>query len=162
MLALAYSGYASFLVNAENRADPREFLVTTQSSEEVARVARQVVAEARAAKAAGRDYTITVDSAEGATYPWAWYFRDVGAGYVDLSAPGTPLPESDALILTTASRDRLQAELGSMVGREFPFRVWWVREYGDMSPANWWRWFTKREPWNETGGMPEWLYVRRE
>ncbi len=160
-LALAYSAYASFLVNAEYRADPREFLVTTQSSEEVARVARQVVAEARAAEAAGRDYTITVDSAEGATYPWAWYFRDVGAGYIDLSAEGTPLPESDALILTTASRDRLQAELGSMEGREFPFRVWWVREYGEMSPGNWWRWFTDREPWNATGGMPEWLYLRR-
>ena len=43
-LALAYAGYASFLANAVHRADPRELLVSTQSSEEVARVADQVVA----------------------------------------------------------------------------------------------------------------------
>jgi hypothetical protein len=36
-----------------------------------------------------------------------------------------------------------------------------VREYGEMSPASWWRWFTKREPWNPTGGMQAWLYERR-
>ena len=22
-------------------------------------------------------------------------------------------------------------------------------------------WFTNRDPWNPTGGMPEWLYERR-
>ena len=45
--------------------------------------------------------------------------------------------------------------------RRFPFRVWWVRDYGAMSVGGWWRWFTRREPWNETGGLPEWLYVRQ-
>jgi hypothetical protein len=30
-----------------------------------------------------------------------------------------------------------------------------------MSPRAWWRWFTAREPWSPTGGMPEWLYQRR-
>ena len=42
--------------------------------------------------------------------------------------------------------------------REFPFRVWWVRDYGKITPGSWWRWLTKREPWDPTGGMPEWLY----
>ena len=68
--AFAYAGYASFLVNAENRADPRELLVSTQSSEEVARVADRVVARADRAESADQPFTITVDSAEGATFPW--------------------------------------------------------------------------------------------
>jgi uncharacterized protein (TIGR03663 family) len=153
----AYAGYASFTVNALNRADPRELLVATQSSEEVARVADEVVAEA---ERSDRPLSITVDASEGATFPWAWYFRDLPAGYVELGTGGT-LPDSDIAILTQGARDRLGSDLEGYEGREFPFRVWWVRDYGKMTPAAWWRWFTKREPWSPTGGMPEWLYRRR-
>jgi uncharacterized protein (TIGR03663 family) len=154
----AYAGYASFTVNALNRADPRELLVATQSSEEVARVADEVVAEA---ERSDRPLRITVDSSEGATFPWAWYFRDLaGVGYLALAAGGSA-QDADILILTQGARDRLAAELEGYEGREFPFRVWWVRDYGAMSPRAWWRWFTKREPWSPTGGMSEWLYRRR-
>jgi uncharacterized protein (TIGR03663 family) len=157
VVAFAYAGYASFLVNAEHRADPRELLVSTQSSEEVARVAHQVVAQA---KASDRPFTITIDAAEGATFPWAWYFRDLSTSYVDLSAGG-PVPTSDVVILTQASHDRLASQLTTYRSRQFPFRVWWVREYGKITPGSWWRWLTKREVWNPTGGMPEWLYEKR-
>ena len=63
--------------------------------------------------------------------------------------------------MTEANRERLLDELAGYDGRRFPFRVWWVRDYGEMSAGAWWDWFTTREPWNETGGMPEWLYVRQ-
>ena len=158
--AFAYAGYASFLVNAEHRADPRELLVSTQSSEEVARVADQVVAEAKRADREGRPYSITIDAAEGATFPWAWYFRDLSTGYIDLSQKGVP-PDSDALILTQASQERLKSQLADDKVRQFPFRVWWVRDYGKLDPGSAWRWLTEREPWNDTGGMPEWLYTKR-
>ena len=151
-LALAYAGYASVLANAVHRADPRELLVSTQSSEEVARVADEVVA--------GRPSSITVDASDGATFPWAWYFRDLPVEYVELADRG-PVPDSDVLILTEAARERLAPRLADFRGREFPFRVWWVRDGSTMTPAAWWRWFTAREPWNPTGGLPEWLYVRQ-
>jgi uncharacterized protein (TIGR03663 family) len=152
---LAYAGYASFTVNAVNRADPRELLVSTQSSEEVARVADEVVARAE------REPTsITVDASDGATFPWAWYFRDLGANYIELGTGGTA-PQSDVLILTQPAHERLRSSLRGYESRELPFRVWWVRDYDEMSPAAWWRWFTEREPWSATGGMPEWLYQRR-
>jgi uncharacterized protein (TIGR03663 family) len=157
VVALGYVVFASWEVNAVHRADPRELLVSTQSSEEVAKVAREVVAKA---KASDRPYTVTVDSAEGATFPYAWYFRDLPVGYVDLSTQGTP-PDSDALILTQASHDRLRSQLSGYRSREFPFRVWWVRDYGRITPGSWWRWLTKRDVWSPTGGMPEWLYQKR-
>ena len=160
VVAFAYAGYASFLVNAKHRADPRELLVSTQSSEEVAKVADQVVAQAERADREGRPFSITVDAAEGATFPWAWYFRDLSTGYIDLSKQGVP-PDSDAFILTQASHERLRPQLGRYSIRQFPFRVWWVRDYDKLTPASGWRWLTKREPWNETGGMPEWLYTKR-
>jgi uncharacterized protein (TIGR03663 family) len=151
-LAFAYAGYASYLVNAVHRADPRELLVSTQSSEEVARVADEVVA--------ARPRSITVDASDGATFPWAWYFRDQSVEYVELAERGRA-PDSDVLILTDAARERLAPQLTGYTGREFPLRVWWVRDGSKMSPAAWWRWFTEREPWSPTGGMSEWLYTRR-
>jgi len=157
VLALAYTGYASFLVNAEHGADPREFLVSTQSSTEVAAVAADVVALARE----NPGLTITIDAAEGATFPWAWYFREQEVGYLDLSTTGAPPADADVVILTQASANRLAPTLTGYEARRIPFRVWWVRDYGGQTVAGWVRWFTRREPWNPTGGMPEWVYVSR-
>jgi uncharacterized protein (TIGR03663 family) len=151
----AYTAYASYQVNAAHRADPRELLVSTQSSEEVKEVADEVVARAER-----QPTTITVDASEGATFPWAWYFRHLGAGYVELGTGTAPAPDSDVLILTDAANDRLEPQLPGHVAREFPFRVWWVRDYSNFSLGAWWRWLTRREPWSPTGGMQEWLYVR--
>jgi uncharacterized protein (TIGR03663 family) len=158
-LALAYSVYASALVNAIHPADPREFLVSTQSSTDVADEARRIVA---LSERRDGNLKILVDSAEGATFPWAWYFRHLDVGYLDLSAAGEPPADSDVIILTQGSNTRLQPTLTGYDGKEIDFRVWWVRDYGKaLSPANWWRWFSARTPWNPTGGMPEWVYVRR-
>jgi uncharacterized protein (TIGR03663 family) len=156
VVAFAYVVYASWEVNAVHRADPRELLVSTQSSEEVAKIARDVVAQA---KASDKPFTVTVDEAEGATFPWAWYFRDLSVGYMDLTN-GTP-PDSDVLILTQGSRNRLANQLTGYTERQFPFRVWWVRDYGKFTPAAWWRWVTRREVWNPTGGMPAYLFEKK-
>jgi uncharacterized protein (TIGR03663 family) len=153
----AYSAYASYLVNAVHRADPVELLISTQSSEDVKRVADEVVARAEREPRT----SITVDSSEGATFPWAWYFRHLPVGYLELGVGSTaPPPDSDVLLLTQAARERLGPQLQGYDARRFPFRVWWVRDYDAMSPRAWWRWLTKREPWSPTGGMPEWLYQR--
>jgi uncharacterized protein (TIGR03663 family) len=156
----AYAVYTSWWANVENGADPREFLVTTQSSEAVKGVRDEVEAAADRARREGRDFNILIDAAEGATFPWAWYFRDLPAGYLDMTT--APLPsDTDVAILTEANRERLLPDLAGYDGRRFPFRVWWVREYDEMSPGGWWRWATERETWNPTGGMPEWLFVRQ-
>jgi uncharacterized protein (TIGR03663 family) len=153
-------GVASWWANVENGADPREFLVSTQSSAQVKGVRDEVLAVAARARRAGRPLRIVIDSAEGATFPWAWYFRHLPAGYLELS--DAPLPaDADVVLLTEGSRARARRELAGYDGRRFAFRVWWVRDYGAMSLGGWWRWFTRREPWNPPGGMPEWLYVRQ-
>src|SRR4051812_18591989 len=144
-LALLYTGYASFLVNARHGADPREFLVSTQSSTEVKAVADRVLA----LSARHPGLKVTMDSAEGATFPWAWYFRHLNVGYIDLSQTGD-LPQTDVALLTQASEQRLGGELTGYDSRRFPFRVWWVRDYAAMSPGHWLRWFVDRTPWNPT------------
>jgi uncharacterized protein (TIGR03663 family) len=152
-VALAYTGLSSYWVNAVHRAHPRELLVSTQSAEDVKRVADQVVAAQERSPARLR---ITIDAAEGASFPWAWYFRHLDAQYPDLGSSGD-LPPSDVAILTDGARDRLRASLGGFRERRFPFRVWWVRDYHELTPVRVWAWLSRREPWNETGGMQEWL-----
>jgi uncharacterized protein (TIGR03663 family) len=158
-VGFAYAGVASYWVNAVHRADPRELLVSTQSAEDVKRVAEEVVAaDARA----DRPLRVTVDAAEGASFPYAWYFRHLdGDQYPGLGRTGD-LPPSDVAILTEGSRGRLRDQLVGFRERRFAFRVWWVRDNSTLTPARGWRWLTRREPWNETGGMPEYLeWARR-
>jgi hypothetical protein len=129
----------------------------TDTLDDVNGVARFVRDMAEQAERAGRPYRIVADSAFGATYPWAWYFRDLeNAVYPNLGESDDPPPQWDALILTEAANTRLQASLGGQRGRRFPFRIWWVPEYGSLRL----RWLLDREPWNDTGGMPEFLYER--
>ena len=160
VVAAAYGIYASWTANAEHGADPREFLVTTQSSTAVKGVRDEIEAVAAKAEREGRRPGIVVDAADGATFPWAWYLRHLPVSYVDLTT-GTLPSGTDVALLTEANRDRLLGELAGYDGRKFPFRVWWVRDYGAMSPGGWWRWYTQRKPWNPTGGLPEWLYTRQ-
>ncbi|CAA9513797.1 MAG: hypothetical protein AVDCRST_MAG69-2642 [uncultured Solirubrobacteraceae bacterium] len=158
-----YVVLASWWVNAEHRTDPRELLVSTQSAEDVLGIRDRVLALAeRRVSAGGPPLTVTVDTSQGATFPWAWYFRDLeSVSYVDLSLPGTASPGSDVLVATDASRQRLAPELAGYEARQFGFRVWWVRDYGPLGPVSALEWIATREPWNETGGMPAWLLVRR-
>jgi hypothetical protein len=105
---------------------------------------------------------VTVDSAEGATFPYAWYFRHLQTGYIDLQQGNAEPPTTDVMVLTENSRARLASSLADYDCRQFDFRVWWVREYGNLwKPGNLFRYITEREVSNPTGGMKEWLCVRK-
>ena len=156
----AYVGVASWWVNVEYNADPREFLVTTQSSPEVKRVSKEVLAAPPppAARAATCAWWSTPRTARRSRTP--------GTSATSTTRPTSTSPAPRCPTPTWRSSPRAAAparprRCAATRGGEFPFRVWWVRDYGAMSPANWARWFTERKPWNPPGGMPEWLYVRR-
>jgi len=158
-----YVGYASFLVNAEHRADPREFLVSTQSSEDVKRVVERVFGvDGRVFRRTGNRVTVAIDASQGATYPWAWYFRNLPVGYIDMTRPDYA-PEAQILVMTDQSRARLLPDLVAYEGRQFRFRVWWVRDWTRKFELDaWTNWWIGRETWNPKGGLPEWVYVRRD
>jgi uncharacterized protein (TIGR03663 family) len=160
---LAYTGIASFLANARYGADPRDWLVSTQSSVDVKRVVDRVDDIAARVKArTGQDLTITIDSGQGATFPYAWYFRHRKVGYIDMTTPNY-VPDSQVLVMTEEARAKLLPTLSAYDGQRFRFRVWWVRDWSKkLSPSAWWGWFTERKTWNPRGGMFEWVYVRKD
>ena len=47
---------------------------------------------------------VTVDSSQGATFPYAWYFRNDTVGYVDMTLDGF-VPDQQILIMTIEGRD---------------------------------------------------------
>ncbi len=153
-LGLTHTAYASWQANAQLGANPRELLVSTQSPRQVKDVVRRV-------RAMGPGTTITVDTHDGATFPYAWYFRDDDVGYIDMTRPGYT-PDTDVLIMTQEAQSALGARLAGYRGRRFAFRVWWVRDWSAATSARgWWRYVADRRPWSPTGGLDEYLYVRR-
>lgn len=163
-IALVYVFLSSWWVNHDRGTDPREFLVSTQSSEQVKQVADQVQALADSRGPNQPPLTVTVDSAEGATFPYAWYFRHLQSGYIDYQQENAQPPTADVLVLTENSKARMEqaGQLAPYDGRQFDFRVWWVRDYpAGVNLGNYLRYVTQREVWNPTGGMKEWLYIKR-
>lgn len=163
-VALVYVFLSSWWVNHDRGTDPREFLVSTQSSTQVKQVADQVQALADSRGPNEPKLSVTVDSAEGATFPYAWYFRHLQSGYIDYQQANAQPPSADVLILTDASKARMEqaGQLTAYDGRQFDFRVWWVRDYpAGRDVGNLFRYITERKTWNPTGGMKEWLYIKR-
>jgi uncharacterized protein (TIGR03663 family) len=160
-VALFYVGISSWWINVTRPADPREMLVSTQSAEDVKTVADQVQALADGRGPGKTPLTVTIDSSQGATFPYAWYFRHLSVGYIDLSQQNAPPPTSDVIVMTDEAQARLQNALQGYEGRKFQFRIWWVRDYGAIRPGNLFSYITQRKVWNPTGGMTEWLYVKK-
>jgi uncharacterized protein (TIGR03663 family) len=161
-VGIFYYGASSWRINfGGHGADPDELLVSTQSSTEVKQVSEQVLSLAASRGPTKPPLTVTVDAADGATFPYAWYFRHLAVGYLDESVANAAPPTTDVALLTDESRARLGRALNGYDGREYSFRVWWVRDYGKISPRTWWDWVVHRKVWNPTGGMPEWLYVKK-
>ena len=161
-LALIYVAFSSWWVNVDRGADPREFLVSTQSSSQVKEVADQVLALAASRGPGEPPLPVTVDSAEGATFPYAWYFRHLAPGYIDLQQPNAAPPDAEALVLTeTAAQPPAQrAQRLRLPPVRLP-RLVGARVRRRSGPANAFRYITRREVWNPTGGMKEWLCTRK-
>jgi hypothetical protein len=159
----AYTLYQTYVANALEGADPRNLLVSTQSSVQVKQVAEEVEALNRRQQARGiNPISITVDSSSGATFPYAWYFRHNDVGYIDMTTKGY-VPNAQVLISTFQGHDVLRPNLAAYAGRKFDFRVWWVKDYKKkFSPHAWAQWFVHHKAWNTTGGLQEYLLVRRD
>lgn len=133
-------------------ADPRELLVTVQTSDDVPPIA----AEIRAAAADGRVGSILVDANDGGSWPWVWYLHGVpGVSYVDLQ-PGAELPAAD-VVIAMVHGDELPPGVDPATVRRIRLRQWWLPDYGAMGVGDYLRWFFTREVWNPTGSTDQFV-----
>ena len=115
----AYAGYASLLVNAVHGADPRELLVSTQSSTEVKQVADQVARARRERRGApprhhhdrlrrGRDVPVRL------VLP-----RPASVGYIDMTTPNDA-PDTEVLVHHRPAQHAAQADAAGLRGPAVP------------------------------------------
>jgi uncharacterized protein (TIGR03663 family) len=166
VLALAAVGalvsiWTAVAVSYVRPTDPRELLVQVQTAEDVPRIRDELVAlDARVRRQTGAPLELEVDSWGGTGWPWSWYLRDHPIGYSDMSSP-LYRPTGQAILVADPNHAAVAPKLAGYVGKRFNLRVWWVPDYGAASPVDWARWLVRREAWNPTATMDEWLYVER-
>jgi uncharacterized protein (TIGR03663 family) len=156
----AASCLVAFGLSYQRAADPRELLVYVQTSDDVQDVRRTIAAVDRdLRRREGRRVRIAVDGWGGATWPWAWYLRDLPVAYPDFSFAGTGPGDADIVLVAEPNHERLAPRLVGFTGRRFHLREWWVPDYA-ASPSDWARWLATREPWGPLGYLDERIYVR--
>jgi uncharacterized protein (TIGR03663 family) len=134
--------------------DPRELLVTVQTTADVP----PIVERLRAGQRDGTIATILVDQRGGGSWPWAWYLHDFdGVTYLDVVEG--EFPEGyDALIIDGVGGPP-QVPTGYRV-EEFALRAWWVPDYEVASVGDLLDWLFTRTTWNDTASYPQYLVTR--
>ncbi|HEY5875964.1 MAG TPA: flippase activity-associated protein Agl23 [Ilumatobacteraceae bacterium] len=136
-------------------ADPRELLVTVQTSDSVPDLTDRMAA----ARDRGTLGPILIDERDGGSWPWAWYlhgFGDVGYQTID---PAQPLPEGFDAYIVSASTDPPAIPNGYVIER-FPLRGWWLPDYGKVNVVDVLRWLTTRDTWSPTASSDQYLIVK--
>lgn len=129
------------MVSYDRGDDPRDLLIYTQSSGELAKIAREINALAEA-NGQGYSMPIAVDSADSFAWPWAWYLRDYkSVSYVDF-VNGPPQGEFQVILVSNNNLNRIQDYVASgsavLYGtpERYPHRWWFdeVYKYGMAIP----------------------------
>ena len=137
-----------------NGADPRELLVTVQTSTAVPELTDRLAA----ARRRGVLGPILVDNRDSGSWPWAWYLHDVAdVGYQTID-PAQPLPAGFDAYIISASTEPPPIPAGYVMQR-FALRSWWLPDYDHVSVADVLRWFVTRETWNPTASSDQFLIV---
>lgn len=161
LVGAAYLVYSAFNVSYRNPADPKELFVYTQSAPDITEVRDEIVAlneEMLASK--DRPLRVVVDSSMGATWPWAWYLRDIpNVAYVDLLQGTFDVEKTDVVLLLDSDRARFGNILGDFEQHPYQHRVWWTPDYASASTGDWLAWLIDRDPWNPKGSLDAWLMV---
>ncbi len=135
-------------------ADPRELLVTVQTSVDVPPIAQRL----REMHEAGEIESIVVDTTSGGSWPWVWYLHGLDGVSYRLIRPEEPLPEADALIVFATEFPPAAAESATV--ERFRLREWWVPDYENMSMGDALHWFFTRSTWSPTGSSDQYLVLR--
>lgn len=151
---LALTAFVAVRPAITHGADPRELLVTVQTSTDVP----PLVERLRAAQRAGAINSILVDSRGGGSWPWVWYFNEFsGIAYLELA--NGPLPEGYDAFIVDGTEGRPVVPAGYVVQR-LSLRRWWVPDYDHVGVADVFRWFFTRDTWNPTGSYDQYLVTR--
>ncbi len=167
---------------------PKDMLIYTQTSPELAHIATEID---QLATASGKGYNlpIAVDSTDSFAWPWAWYLRDYkNVTYVDF-VTGAPQGEYDVLLVNSSNLGKVNDQLVQEgTGRfaspiKYPHRWWFDETYksamsttkdangvpelcitkaGNCGPTNADTWSTIFHGIADKGWLETWFYYWRD
>ncbi len=152
-VAVAAMGAGALDLAFNRPEDPRDIVVSVQTTREAEEVRDEVIALME------RGARVDVDATFGGAWPWGWWLRDRGAGFPDMTATAYR-PAADVLIVSRSARERLRPLLRGWRERAFVMRAFWRRDRPPRSPDEAWDYLVDRRPWSSMSGFPQWLYVR--
>ena len=135
--------------------DPRELLVTVQTSREVPAIAERLIDGRRH----GSIGPMLIDERDSGSWPWVWYLHgldDVEIRTIDTSKP---LPSGFDAYVVSASGGTPIVPTGFEL-RRFVLRSWWLPDYSAASAGDLARWALDRTVWNPTGSTDQFLIIR--
>ena len=157
---LILSGRAAWMASFRNADTPTEMLVYTQSSPDIARIARDV---ARVAASSGQqnNLSISVDGDDGYSWPWVWYFRDYNSvSFPSYGGDVQPTNNNGGVVLLNANNwkeaDQALVEADFAQIQKFKHRWWFPEIYRGISTDDMLNGLIDRSAWKK--GLDYWLY----
>lgn len=133
--ALSFFSVRTMVLAAYEHGDvPKDLLIYTQSSPDIAKIATEID-QIAAATGKGFDLPIAVDSDDSFSWPWAWYLRDYRAvAYVSF-AEGIPDGDYAVLLVNSSNNTKVREDLAPTgdtryaAPTEYPHRWWFDERY---------------------------------
>ena len=157
---LILSSRAAWIASFRNADTPTEMLVYTQSSPDIARIARDV---ARVADSSGQrdNLPISVDGDDGYSWPWVWYFRNYNSvSFPSYGGDVQPTNNNGGVVLVNANNwkeaDQALVDADFVKIRRFKHRWWFPEIYRGISADDLLNGLTDRSVWEK--GLDYWLY----
>ena len=150
---------AGLMVTYAHGDVPTEMLVYTQTSPEVAAIARDL---GRIAESTGRgqELPIAVDGQDGFGWPWYWYLRDyTSVSYQSYSDGDAPAATDRSVVIVNANNDpRLRDGLAEeyVQVKRFAHRWWFPETYRSFTPGVVLGALVDRDDWRKV--MDYWLF----
>jgi len=149
-LVLVILGTNAVRVVYREPSNPRQLLSAVQTTDAVPAL-RDRVESIAAAAPPDAPPRIIVDTTDSATWPWAWYLRDLPVAYVDLAADPGAATGADVVIAMAPNVPALVAPPEGWRAQPFDHRAWWLPDWDHAGAGDWLRWFATRETFNPTG-----------
>ena len=143
---------AGWIATYVNSDVPNELLIYTQTSPAVPQLAQEI---RNAGTLTGENLAlpVTVDSSDGFTWPWAWYFRNYDntdyPGYDNTGKLDGP-PEGSVILVNVKNRSVVEdtiAEGDFTEGRRFAHRQWFPEDYRGLTATDFFGTVIDRSRW---------------
>ncbi len=126
----------SVIASYRSSDTPWDLLVYTQSSPQIPEIMHRIEAYA-AQTGEGTDVPILVDSADGFSWPWAWYLRDYeNTSFVNLNRSSDIQPGAILLVANENQRSVTQYLDTYEPGIRYHHRWWFPERYKSVDPLS--------------------------